>query len=165
MLMQMIDCLIEQDPSLSARRTIDMRRYIVNRWNRTHEEPIDEDGVALFLCDENRGNLTDDQIKAIAAKGGVVQVCLYNWFLSKQPNPTILDAVAHINHIVQLVGIDHVGIGTDFDGDDTEKLTGCRAANEVINLTVELLRQGYTAEELHKLWGDNLLRVLNSVQN
>ena len=61
MLMQMIDCLIEQDPSLSARRTIDMRRYIVNRWNRTHEEPIDEDGVALFLCDENRGTLTDEQ--------------------------------------------------------------------------------------------------------
>ena len=46
MLMQMIDCLIEQDPSMSARRTIDMRRYIVNRWNRTHEEPIDADAVA-----------------------------------------------------------------------------------------------------------------------
>ena len=61
MLMQMIDCLIEQDPSLSARRTIDMRRYIVNRWNRTHEESIDEDGVALLLCDENRGTLTDEQ--------------------------------------------------------------------------------------------------------
>ncbi len=61
MLMQMIDCMIEQDPSLSARRTIDMRRYIVNRWNRTHDEPIDEDAVALFLCDENRGNLTDEQ--------------------------------------------------------------------------------------------------------
>ena len=61
MLMQLIDCMIEQDPPLSARRTIDMRRYIVNRWNRTHEEPIDEDGVALFLCDENRGNLTDEQ--------------------------------------------------------------------------------------------------------
>lgn len=61
MLMQLIDCMIEQDPSLSTRRTIDMRRYIVNRWNRTHEESIDEDGVALFLCDENRGNLTDEQ--------------------------------------------------------------------------------------------------------
>ena len=61
MLMQIIDCLIEQDPSLSARRTIDMRRYIVNRWKRTHEEPIDEDAVALFLCDENRGTLTDEQ--------------------------------------------------------------------------------------------------------
>ena len=61
MLMQTIDCMIEQDPSLSARRTIDMRRYIVNRWNRTHKESIDEGGVALFLCDENRGTLTDEQ--------------------------------------------------------------------------------------------------------
>lgn len=61
LLMQMIDCMIEQDPSLSARRTIDMRRYIVNRWNRTHEDPIDEDAVALFHCDENRGTLTDEQ--------------------------------------------------------------------------------------------------------
>ena len=61
MLMQMIDCMIEQDPSLSARRTIDMRRYIVNRWNCTHENPIDEDAVALFLCDEKRGTLTDEQ--------------------------------------------------------------------------------------------------------
>ena len=61
MLMQIIDCLIEQDPSLSARRTIDVRRYIVNRWNRMHEASIDEDGVALFLCDANRGNLTDEQ--------------------------------------------------------------------------------------------------------
>src|SRR5699024_4859905 len=46
---------------LSARRTIDMRRYIVNRWSRTHEDPINEDAVALFLCDENRGTLTDEQ--------------------------------------------------------------------------------------------------------
>ena len=49
MLMQMIDCLIEQDPSLSARRTIDVRRYRVNRWNRTDEESMDEVGVALFV--------------------------------------------------------------------------------------------------------------------
>ena len=61
MLMQLIDCMIDQDPSLSARRTIDMLRYIVNQWNRTHEESIDEDGVALFLCDESRGTLTDEQ--------------------------------------------------------------------------------------------------------
>lgn len=61
MLMQMIDCIIEQDPSLSARRTIDMRRYIVSRWNCMHEESIDENAVALFLCDENHGELTDEQ--------------------------------------------------------------------------------------------------------
>ena len=65
MLMQMIDCMIEQDPSLSARRTIDMRRYIVNRWNRTHEESIDEDGVALFLCDESRGTLTESALRRL----------------------------------------------------------------------------------------------------
>ena len=78
MLMQMIDCLIEQDPSLSARRTIDMRRYIVNRWNRTHEESIDEDGVALFLCDENRGNLTDEQRKFAKECREEIKACYRN---------------------------------------------------------------------------------------
>ena len=68
------------------------------------------------------------------------------------------------NRIIRLVGINHVGIGSDFDGDDSERLPGCRASNELINLTVELLRQGYTPEELAKLWGDNLLRVLNTQQ-
>lgn len=61
MLMQMIDCMIDQDLSLSARRTTDMRRYIVSRWNRMHGESIDEDAVALFLCDESRGALTEEQ--------------------------------------------------------------------------------------------------------
>ena len=61
MLMQMIDCMIEQDPSLSAQRTADIRRYIVNQWIRTHGEAIDEDAVALFLCNENRGTLTEEQ--------------------------------------------------------------------------------------------------------
>ena len=114
------------------------------------------------LCDHPR-NLTDEQIKAIAAKGGVVQVCLYGPFLKASGEATIEDAVAHINHVVQIAGIEHVGIGTDFDGDDTENLTGCRAANELPRLTMELLRQGYGEEELSLLWGGNLLRVLSSV--
>ena len=118
---------------------------------------------ARALRDHPR-NLTDDQIQAIAARGGVIQVCLYNHFLSKSLHPTLQDAVNHINHIVKLAGINHVGIGSDFDGDDTEVLTGCRATNELINLTVALLRQGYSPEELGKLWGGNLLRVLDQVQ-
>ena len=86
MLMQMIDCLIEQDPSLSARRAIDVRRYIVNQWNRTHEESIDEDGVALFLCDENRGNLTDEQRNFARECREEIKACYpgnlppHNWF-------------------------------------------------------------------------------------
>lgn len=75
MLMQMIDCVIEQDPSLSARRTIDVRRYIVNQWNRTHEESIDEDGVALFLCDENRGSLTDEQRAFVKERCAEFEYC------------------------------------------------------------------------------------------
>lgn len=115
------------------------------------------------LCNHPR-NLTDEQIRAIAAKGGVIQICLYGPFLKDSGEATIEDAIAHINHVVQLVGIEHVGIGTDFDGDDEEKLTGCRAANELPRLTMELFRQGYSETDLARLWGGNLLRVLNTVQ-
>ena len=53
--------LIRRDLLLSAMRTVDTRRYIVSSWNRTHPEPIDENAVVLFLCDENQGGLTDEQ--------------------------------------------------------------------------------------------------------
>ena len=115
------------------------------------------------LCDHPR-NLTDEQIRGIAQKGGVVQVCLYGPFLKASGEASIEDAVAHINHVVQIAGIDHVGIGTDFDGDDTEKLSGCGAANELPRLTMELFRQGYSENELSLLWGGNLLRVLDAVE-
>lgn len=115
------------------------------------------------LCPHPR-NLTDEHIRAIAAKGGVVQICLYGPFLRDDGSATVLDAADHIDHAVRLAGIDHVGIGTDFDGDDTEVLPGCRAANELPNLTVELLRRGYSEAQLAKLWGGNLLRVLNAIQ-
>ena len=78
MLMQMIDCMIEQDLSLSARRTTDLRRYIVSRWNRTHGEPIDEDGVVLFLCDENGGNLTDAQRSVARECREEIKACYRN---------------------------------------------------------------------------------------
>lgn len=61
MLMQELDRMIQEEPYLSAMATADKRKYIVSKWNASHGEPIDEDAVALFLCDENRGNLTDEQ--------------------------------------------------------------------------------------------------------
>ncbi|BDF68150.1 hypothetical protein CE91St43_21220 [Oscillospiraceae bacterium] len=61
MCQQMIDRFIEEDLSLSARRTVDTKRYIVSRWNAEHATPMDEDAVILFLCDERRGALTDEQ--------------------------------------------------------------------------------------------------------
>lgn len=59
--MQCIDAVIEQTPALSLQRTLDTQRYIINRWNECHDVPIDADAVRLFLCDECRGALTDEQ--------------------------------------------------------------------------------------------------------
>lgn len=61
MLMQELGRMIQEDPNLCAIATADKRKYIISKWNASHSESIDEDAVALFLCDENRGNLTDEQ--------------------------------------------------------------------------------------------------------
>lgn len=114
------------------------------------------------LCDHPR-NLTDGQLRALAAQGGVVQICLYHNFLTPTPPATIADAVRHINHAVRLVGIDHVGIGSDFDGGGG--IQGCNAANELIRLTVALFAEGYSDEDIAKIWGTNLLRVMQQNQS
>lgn len=117
---------------------------------------------ARALCDHPR-NLTDDQLRALAASGGVTQVCLYDGFLRQEGGATVDDAVRHILHMVNIAGIDHVGIGTDFDGDGG--IIGCADASEVINLTRRLLAEGFAEEDLAKLWGGNFLRVMRIVQN
>ena len=61
MLMQELGRIIQEDPNLCAMAMVDKRKYIISKWNASHSEPIDEDAVALFLCDENRGNLTDER--------------------------------------------------------------------------------------------------------
>ena len=118
------------------------------------------------LCDHPR-NLTDEQMKALAAKGGVVNICLYTGFLKQgttMESPCGLgEAIRHINHAVCLAGIDHVGIGSDFDGGGG--LIGCRAANELINITIRLLKEGYTEEDIRKIWGANLLRTMAEIQS
>ena len=68
------------------------------------------------LCDHPR-NLTDDQMRALAAKGGVAQTTIYNRFLKKDGEASVLDVMAHLEHAIEVMGIDHVGLGTDFDGD------------------------------------------------
>ena len=130
---------------------------------QTSETPIiASHSSARALCDHPR-NLTDDQLKALAAQGGVAQICLYKGFINPEAEKASLsDAVRHIQHIVEIAGIDHVGIGSDFDGDG--ELRGCAATNELINITVRLLEAGYTEADLRKLWGGNLLRVMTEAQ-
>ena len=117
---------------------------------------------ARALCDHPR-NLTDDQMKALAQKGGVAQVTMYNGFLRSDGKATILDAVEHLNHMVNIMGIEHVGIGTDFDGDGG--IPGMANASEVINFTRRLLQERYSEEQIQMIWGGNFLRVMEQIKN
>ena len=114
------------------------------------------------LCDVPR-NLTDEQLKAIAQKGGVVQVTLYHGFLKKEGDACILDAMEHLNHMIRIMGVEHVGIGTDFDGDGG--VPGCASAAELINFTRSVMRERFNEEDIRKIWGGNFLRVMQQVQN
>ncbi len=109
------------------------------------------------LCDHPR-NLTDDQLRALAAHGGVAQVTLYSGFLRKESPATIIDAISHLDHMIDIMGIEHVGIGTDFDGDGG--IIGCASASALINFTRQLLNKRYSEEEIRLIWGENFLRVM-----
>ena len=113
------------------------------------------------LCDVPR-NLTDAQLKALAQAGGVAQITLYHGFLRKEGEADIRDAMAHLNHAIDVMGIDHVGLGTDFDGDGGIK--GLADASELINFTTALLRQRFSKADIKKIWGENWLRVMRRVQ-
>lgn len=116
---------------------------------------------AKALCDVPR-NLTDEQMKALAAKGGVCQITLYNGFLRTDGKACIDDAMAHLYHAIDVMGIDHVGLGTDFDGDGG--VPGLADASELINFTKALLRRRFSEEDMAKIWGGNWLRVMEAVQ-
>ena len=113
------------------------------------------------LCDHPR-NLTDEQMKAIAEKGGVVQVTMYSGFLRKEGEATLSDFMTHLEHAIAVAGIEHVGIGTDFDGDGA--VVGCSSASQLMNVTRELLRRGYSDSDIEKIWGEKWLRVMSQVQ-
>jgi microsomal dipeptidase-like Zn-dependent dipeptidase len=115
---------------------------------------------AKALCNHPR-NVSDQLMKAIAAKGGVVQICFYKYFLKKNGQARLKDAVDHIDYVVKLVGIDFVGIGTDFDGDGG--IPGVQTASELPQVTMELIRRGYSDEDIAKIWGGNLMRVMEAV--
>ena len=80
----------------------------------------------------------------------------------RYPLASLQDYVDHIDYAVNLIGIDHVGISSDFDGGGG--VVGWEDASETFNVTLELVRRGYSEEEIRKLWGGNLLRVMRAVE-
>lgn len=103
----------------------------------------------------SKGELSLEESKALIAK--------YREVNQKYPEnkPTLADALDHLDHMVDVMGIDHVGIGSDFDGGGG--LIGINDVSQMPNITYELLARGYSEEEIRKLWGGNLLRVFNEV--
>ncbi len=116
------------------------------------------------LCDVPR-NMSDDMIRAFAAKGGVIQINFYPGFLTtrKSPRASIDDVVAHIDHAVKVGGIDAVGIGSDFDGIDAVP-AGLEDVSKFPNLTRALLAKGYSAPDIRKIYGGNTLRLMRAVE-
>ncbi len=139
---------------------------------------------ARAIADHPR-NLTDDMIQAVADKNGVVMIIFlttyldpertvmwktatgWYWFWHPGQPGTSLSLVAdHIDHVVQVAGIDHVGLGSDFDGVRSssflpEKL---KDVGDLPNLTFELMRRGYKEEDIRKILGGNILRVIGEVE-
>lgn len=116
------------------------------------------DSAQAALREKYRGfdGLTDEEMKQARKE----------WYaVNKQFPPnlaTVQDYVDHIDHIVNVAGIDHVGIGTDFDGGGG--VEGCYDVSEMHNITIELVKRGYSEEEIGKIWGVNLMRVMEEVQ-
>lgn len=117
------------------------------------------------LCGHRR-NLTDDMLRAIAHADGYVGINFYPFFLmdDAKPFPGIREIIDHIDHAVEICGIDHVGIGSDFDGIEVTP-TGLEDVSLLPRLFEEMKRRGYTGEQVDRISGQNLMDVLSRVES
>ena len=114
------------------------------------------------LFDHDR-SLTDDQLRALKANGGVVQVyAVWNFQAPSLEEADLEVYLDHIDHAVKVAGVDHVGIGVDMDGGGG--YYGVFGCNDMLNITVGLLERGYSEEDLAKLWSGNFFRVLDAAR-
>ena len=117
---------------------------------------------ARALTDHSR-NLDDEQLRAVAENGGVVQTVALGAYVRRESEAaSVSDLVDHVDYMVNLIGIEHVGISSDFDGGGG--IDGWQDASETFNVTLELVRRGYSEEEIAQIWSGNLLRALDRAQ-
>lgn len=127
------------------------------------QNPIIASHSGVRAINNHYRNLYDEQIVAIANSGGVIGVVFYPYFLTGG-SASISDVVEHINYIVDLVGVEHVAIGSDFDGIGVTP-SGLKDVSDFPALTEALLLEGYTIDEVDKIMGKNFLRVFKQVCN
>lgn len=116
---------------------------------------------ARAVCDHPR-NLTDSQIRALAARGGVMGINFCPDFLCQGRPATVDDVVRHVDHVASLVGIEHVGLGSDYDGIKATPL-GLEDVRRLPALTKALLARGYSEAAIRAVLGENVRRVLREV--
>ena len=126
------------------------------------KNPIIASHSGVRALNNNTRNLYDDQIRAIAASGGVIGVVFYRSFLSSSGKATIDTVIKHIDYIKNLVGIDYIALGSDFSGGITAP-TGLEDVSKYHALTVALLHHGYSIPYVQKILGENYLRVFKKV--
>lgn len=123
--------------------------------------PIVASHSGVYAVNASPRNLSDEEIRGIAAKGGLVQIVSLKSYLSSKPKEqvSVKEMADHIDYVKNLVGIEHVGVGTDFDGGGG--VVGMEDASKMRSLTVELLKRGYSKRELKLFWGGNFMRILD----
>ena len=107
-------------------------------------------------------NMNDEQLLALKDNGGVVHIVAFDTYVTEGGGSSLEAFVDHIDYAVDLIGIEHVGISSDFGGGGG--VSGWNSAEETLNLTVELLRRGYSEAEIELLWSGNVLRILEQAE-
>ncbi len=115
---------------------------------------------ARAVCDHPR-NMTDEMIKAMADRGGVMGMNFAPGFVHLT-HATVQGVVDHVDHIVGLVGSNHVGLGSDFDGIPYTPV-GLEDVTKMPNITAELVKRSYSEEDIKKILGGNHLRLIKEV--
>ena len=125
--------------------------------------PIIASHSGVWNIKHNARNLRDSEMVAIAEHGGLIQVATGRYFLSSLPKSQVGVSILadHIDYVKNLVAIEHVGIGTDFDGGGG--VVGMENCSKMKSLTKELLSRGYSQEDLRLFWGGNLMRVWGEI--
>lgn len=123
--------------------------------------PIVSHTAVYSICQQGRC-LTDDQIRVLASKGGVIGITFVPGFIDNDPAKATVDRlIDHICYVVDMVGIDHVGIGTDYDGGVPHPVIP--EVSRLVELTQGLMVRGFNEKEIKRLWGGNFLRIIQGV--
>ncbi len=128
-------------------------------------KPVEFSHGAVFALSPHWRNLTDEQLKAMAANGGVIGIAPLPAFISQDPkNQTLQRFVDHIDYVCELVGDDFVGFGSDYDGMGRNTVAIIPSYAEMPQLTQAMLERGFSEETILKFWGGNFLRVMKQAE-